>query len=110
MIDWARVSDLRDEVGADDFGEIIEIFLEEVGETIAELRGGADPSALEAPLHFLKGSALNLGFAEFSRMCQQGEAAAAAGRGDTIDLSAIIDGYEQSVAAFTTGIAERFPE
>lgn len=109
MIDWARVSDLRDEVGADDFGEIIEIFLEEVEETIAELRVGIDPLALEAPLHFLKGSALNLGFTEFSRMCQQGETAAAAGQGDTIDLSAIIDGYEQSIAAFTAGIAERFP-
>ncbi|AVO37858.1 Hpt domain-containing protein [Pukyongiella litopenaei] len=108
MIDWARVSDLRDEVGADDFGEIIEIFLDEVGETIAELRGGADPASLEAPLHFLKGSALNLGFAEFSRMCQQGEAAAAAGQGNTIDLNAIIDGYDRSVAAFTAGVVERF--
>ena len=29
MIDWARVSELRDEVGAEDFDEVVELFLEE---------------------------------------------------------------------------------
>ena len=30
MIDWTRVSELRDEIGAEDFGDVVEIFLEEV--------------------------------------------------------------------------------
>ena len=37
MIDWARVSELRDEVGAEDFDEVVELFLEEVDEAIAAL-------------------------------------------------------------------------
>ncbi len=66
MIDWTRVSELRDEIGAEDFGEIVEIFLEEVEEEISALRDGVENEALEAKLHFLKGSALNLGFADFA--------------------------------------------
>ena len=41
-------------------------FLEEVEEEIAELRTNPAPETLEAKLHFLKGSALNLGFDDFS--------------------------------------------
>ena len=42
MIDWARVSELRDEVGAEDFDEVVELFLEEVDEAIAALRDLTD--------------------------------------------------------------------
>ena len=31
MIDWQRVNELRDEVGAEDFEEVVDLFLEEVG-------------------------------------------------------------------------------
>ena len=34
MIDWDRVSELRDEVGAEDFLEVVEMFLDEVNEEI----------------------------------------------------------------------------
>ena len=44
MIDWARVSELRDEVGAEDFDEVVELFLEEVDEAIAALRDLTDLS------------------------------------------------------------------
>lgn len=37
MIDWARVSERRDEVGEEDFDEVVELFLEEVDEAIAAL-------------------------------------------------------------------------
>jgi hypothetical protein len=30
MIDWDRVQELRDEIGAEAFGEVVELFLEEV--------------------------------------------------------------------------------
>ena len=32
MISWERVNELRDEVGQEDFLEVVEIFLEEVDE------------------------------------------------------------------------------
>jgi len=77
MIDWARVAQLREEIGAEDFSEVIEIFLEEVESEIAPLRQTCTPSQLEAVLHFLKGSALNLGFATFAELCADGETKAA---------------------------------
>ena len=104
MINWSRVSELRDEIGAEDFGEVVEIFLEEVEEEIAVLRDAVPPDALEAKLHFLKGSALNLGFSDFSELCQTGESAAKSGQFDTIDLPATVAVYEASKSAFLTGL------
>lgn len=34
MIDWARIIELHDEIGADDFNEVVELFLSEVEERI----------------------------------------------------------------------------
>jgi len=50
MIDWAE-----------DFDEVVELFLEEVDEAIVALRDLTDLSELEPQCHFLKGSALNIG-------------------------------------------------
>ena len=98
MINWSKVLELRNEVGAEDFDEVVELFLDEVDETIS-LLGQANRS-LEHDLHFLKGSALNLGFEEFSELCRAGEAAAAAGHADTVDTGAVIASYQASRAAF----------
>lgn len=103
MIDWNRISELQSDIGADEFDEIVGLFLEEVETEIASLRNGSDRSKLEAQLHFLKGSALNLGFSGFARLCQSGETAAAQGRSDHVDLHEIITIYEQSRAAFVAG-------
>lgn len=98
MINWAKILELRDEVGAEDFDEVVELFLEEVDETIATL--GAEGRSVEHDLHFLKGSALNLGFEAFSDLCRAGEAAAANGQSGSVDTRAVIDSYEASKAAF----------
>ncbi|MFY0308384.1 Hpt domain-containing protein [Leisingera sp. D0M16] len=107
MIDWPRVTELREEVGAEDFEEVVEIFLEEVEEVIGKLRGG-DRSQLEQDLHFLKGSALNLGFADFSALCQDGERKSAQGGADGVDIPAIIAKFQASKSAFLTGMSEKF--
>jgi hypothetical protein len=66
MIDWTCVSDLREEVGDEDFQEVISLFVEEVESALA----GLDPAApASEDLHFLKGSALNLGFTALARRC-----------------------------------------
>ena len=109
MIDWTRVSQLRDEIGAEDFGEVVEIFLEEVEEEIAHLRAGPSPDTLEAKLHFLKGSALNLGFDDFSGLCKAGEIAAARGEGSEIDLGQIVESYSNSKTEFLGTLPKRFP-
>ena len=100
MIDWARVTELRDEIGAEDFDEVVEIFLEEVEEIILLIRTNVPNDQIEGHLHFLKGSALNLGFRAFSALCQQGETQAAQGAYDRIDLPAVVTSYEQSKTVF----------
>jgi len=104
MIDWARVRELRDEIGADSFGEVVELFLEEVETEMAILRESVAMIDLESHLHFLKGSALNLGFSEFSKKCQAGETAAANGAGDTVDVTDILASYDASKSAFLAEI------
>ncbi len=69
MINWQRVAELKDEVGEDDFAEVAELFLEEVEDGLASLDPEAGPDDVGASLHNLKGSALNLGFAEFAALC-----------------------------------------
>lgn len=107
MIDWARVSELRDEVGADDFDEVVELFLEEVDEAIVALRDLTDLSELEPQCHFFKGSALNIGFRDFANLCQAGEAAAAAGQGADVDIAAIVQSYAEAREVFINQSAER---
>ena len=107
MIDWTRVSELRDEVGAEDFDEVVELFLEEVEEAIAALRDLTDLSELEPQCHFLKGSALSIGFRDFANLCQAGEAAAAAGHGADVDIAAIVQSYAEAREVFINQFAER---
>lgn len=103
-IDWERVTELRDEIGADGFGEVVALFLEEADEAIARITPAAGARALEADLHFLKGAALNLGFQDFAALCQEGERRAA--DGDVrIDLAAVRTSYQAAKAALTDGIA-----
>lgn len=100
MIDWRRVEELRDEIGAEDFIEVAEMFLQEVDEVMARLRGGPAPGDLAQQLHFLKGSALNLGFQDMAHLCAQGERLAAAGDGDQVDLRHLFATYDQSRTEF----------
>jgi HPt (histidine-containing phosphotransfer) domain-containing protein len=104
MIDWTRIEELRTEIGAEDFGEVVKLFLEEVEGEIALLRGGCPNDELESRLHFLKGSALNLGFRQFSAMCQAGESAAATGYPERVDLPATVASYDASKADFIAGL------
>lgn len=104
MITWSQVTELRNDVGAEDFDEVVEIFLDEVEETLAALAHGP---RLEQVLHALKGSALNLGFTHFSDLCAEGEARAARGEGAAVDLEAIRASYGESKAIFLAELPER---
>ena len=107
MIDWARVNELKNDLGAGDFGEIIDLFLEEVEEVIDRLRRFPDPGSLEQELHFLKGSALNLGFDHMGSLCAQGEDQAASGRADTIPIAQIVSVFDVSKSEFLSQVGAR---
>ena len=106
MIRWTRVNELRDEVGAEDFDEVVELFLEEVEETIRDLSPKSSASQMEQHLHFLKGCALNMGFQMFSDLCQDGERKSAKGETGTIDVAAIINGFEISRSLFLSQLPQ----
>lgn len=100
MIDWERVEGLRSEVGPEDFRDVVELFLEEVQEIVSRLSTHPDPARYEQDLHFLKGSALNLGFRQVAILCQAGENDAAAGRAESVEIGNIVSCYGQSRRAF----------
>ena len=106
MISWERVNELRDEVGQEDFLEVVEIFLEEVDEVVARLRSAPDPATYEDDLHFLNGSAMNLGFAALSEVCRSGEKKAAENDASSVDVAAVLSIYEQSKSQFNGGIQQ----
>lgn len=109
MITWSRVDELADEIGADDFAEVVALFLEEVERELDRLYDLTDANALERTLHFLKGSALNLGFSEFAALCQLGEHQAAQGNSSDIRADRVVDCYNRSKSEFMAGLEQRRP-
>ncbi|MGX0875647.1 HPt (histidine-containing phosphotransfer) domain-containing protein [Roseovarius sp. MBR-154] len=104
MIDWNRVRNLRDEIGTDAFEEVVALFIEEVETEIEKLRAPDETLDIEAQLHFLKGSALNLGFGDFSDLCHRGEGTAGTGRAADVNLEEILDCFDRSKTAFLAGL------
>ena len=107
MINWQRVDELRDEIGPEDFLEVVELFLEEVQEVVDRLRDAPDPTRFEEDMHFLKGSAVNLGFQDFADLCAAGEKNAAAGQTALVDVAAVTGSYDASRAKFLAELDAR---
>lgn len=101
MIDWEQVSALRADLG-EGFAELVEVFLDEMDGAMARLDPLAPPDRMAADLHFLKGSALNLGFAAFASLCSAGEARAE--RGGTVDLAPVRASFADSRVIFLAGL------
>ncbi|MBL4916887.1 Hpt domain-containing protein [Szabonella alba] len=101
MIDWDRVAELRDEIGEEDFAEVATLFLDEADEAVAGLNVQDDTETRQAALHFLKGSALNLGFRDLADLCQQGEKTP---RMTAEALARLVACYNASRKAFIKGV------
>ncbi len=102
MINWTRVRALRNDVGADEFEEIVDIFLDEVDDIAANLRTVTDDHGLELHLHALKNAALNLGFIDLSDLCQKAEAQAGSGQAASVDLKSLFTCLDTSLSQFKT--------
>lgn len=104
MIEWSRIDELRDEIGAEDFEEVVSLFLSEVEERLQILAPDKPVDQSEEDLHFLKGSALNLGFRRLAALCQTGESTTAQGQPPTeSELQAVQSCYLESRAEFMRG-------
>jgi histidine phosphotransfer protein HptB len=106
MIDWSRVNELKREIGEDGFAEVVEMFLDEVETVLARLYSAQTARRLAEDLHFLKGSAWNLGFQDFGAVCQDGERRAVAGTSVTADFDRLFDSYALSKTTFLEGLAK----
>lgn len=105
MIDWKRVDDLREEIGPDGFAEVADMFLEEADQAVQALVRGLTADAVAAQLHFLKGSALNLGLAELAALCLEGERMAVRGQAAKVETARVADVYRLSRAQLLGGLA-----
>lgn len=105
MIDWNRVRQLQDEIGKDEFAEVVMLFLEEADDVLAKMQPNNPPAVWADNCHFLKGAALNLGFQTLAALCQSAERLAKMG-----DCSMNIDDmrhcYRASRAALMAGMAD----
>ena len=97
MINWDRIRELREEVGDDDLGEVVSLFCEEV-EEVLDVLDIAPRDVLAAKLHFLKGSALNIGLEGVSRLCLAEESRLSADPGAAPDIAAIRAAYAAAKA------------
>lgn len=73
MIDQARLRELLDDFGAEDFDDLIKSFLEEASEVVARLETLISEEFSDersAQFHFLKGCALNIGATDLAELCQ----------------------------------------
>ncbi|UWR22488.1 Hpt domain-containing protein [Sulfitobacter sp. S190] len=104
MIDWDHINTLRNDIGPDEFEEVIEIFLEEVEGILLTLPDRTDPRALTDELHAIKGCALNLGFTSLANLCQEGENRIAASVAHKIDVTPLTACYETSKKMFLSGL------
>lgn len=105
MINWSRIRQLRDEVGASEFNEVVQIFLDEVNEALIRLRNDSARTEFEQNLHFIKGSALSLGFETLAKLCQDGERQSAQGDAQVIDVANILNAFEHSAVEFKAGLS-----
>lgn len=109
VIDWARVKILKDEVGDEDFKEIVPLFLDEVSDITEEIKTGLTNDQLAKALHSLKGSGLNLGFSQFSNLCDHGERLVGNGDASAVDIPAILTSFDVSRQEFLAGLQRGLP-
>lgn len=95
MLNLSRIDELREEVGADGFAEVVELFCEEVEEVLACLPDTPVPDIPER-LHFLKGSAFNIGMEHVGDLCRSEELRLRADPTAAPGLDAIRDAYDAS--------------
>lgn len=91
MIDWSRIRELRRDIGAENFIEIVELFLQEAEDLLQQLARTRDRAAHRNVLHCLRGSALAMGFDDLVGLCAEHENMGRAGLPDVAGLRAAFE-------------------
>jgi HPt (histidine-containing phosphotransfer) domain-containing protein len=98
VIDWARVAELRTDMGDEGFEVVVELFMSEIEAALVEMARNF-PETISDDLHFLKGSSANIGFKNLRDICINGE-----NNRDKVDPVAIASCYFESKSAFLAGL------
>ena len=85
MIDWIRIDELRDEVGQ---------------EALENLQRADTVITLLDQLHFLQGSALNLGFSNFAAICRNEENSLQKDPSHKVEIDKIYGAFSSSKQQF----------
>ena len=91
MVDWHRLRELCNEIGYDDFLEVVTLFLLEAEEVVLRIGSEVSRAIIADELHFLRGAALNLGFVDLAAHCADAERLAAADL--PVDVTAVTDHF-----------------
>lgn len=93
MVNRDRINELRAEIGDDDVAEVVAIFCEEMEDVLSTL-DTAPPDSLPSHLHFLKGSAMNIGLEDFGNLCRAEESRLARDPHATADIASVKLAYQ----------------
>ena len=99
-LDERRVADLLEIFGPEDLSLVVEAFLEEAGQAVAGLARLVSEQAdqvRDQQLHYLVGSAANMGAAGFAALCENYKAI---GRFSSNDHARICAGLRDTCSAF----------
>lgn len=112
MLDHAKLDHLRELLGddADGVGEIIDTFLDDVPQTLADLRDGLeadDAGQVASAAHKVKGSASTLGAMPLSKICKDMENAA--NDGDLASVESSMDELEETWEATEAALIDAHP-
>ncbi|SPF79351.1 histidine kinase [Pseudoprimorskyibacter insulae] len=102
-IDWMRVRELYEEIGPNDFDEVVDLFLVETSQLLADYRS-ASVAEIPAALHALRGSAMNLGFRDFVALCAEGSAPEEAELQDCFETSCQV--FREQFSCALSGAAQ----
>lgn len=102
MIDRTRIAELKANFGPEGFAEVVEIFEEETAPVVDRLHHGHSNNPA-ADLHFVKGSADNMGLTELATICRRAEAALVGGGAP--DLAGLRAAYDRGRAELLHPVA-----
>lgn len=106
--DDARLAELLEIFGKEDFALVVEAFLEEAGRavaTLADMIGSGPDPVREAQMHYLVGSARNLGAASFGDLCRHYQLSRAAFTDD--DYAVLTRAFRETSEAFGRKLQEQ---
>lgn len=95
MVNWDRITELQEEVGEDDLAEVLVLFCEEVEEALGAL-ATTDAAKLKGHLHFLKGSAMNIGLDQVSTLCREAEQSLTSDPNAIVSVDTIRSAYQSA--------------